>query len=78
MLLLHQLSGELGFTNRAHIDTIYKIMVGMRVLAGNQVFTGTDNVSGERVKHRLKRCVLSPARTVSEILQAQVSRGGYR
>ena len=68
------------FTNRAYIDTnsIYKIMVGMRVFTGNQVLTGTDNVSGEKVKHRLKRCVLSPARTVSEILQAQASRGGYR
>ena len=68
------------FTNRAYIDTdsIYKIMVGLRVFTGNQIFTGTDNVSGERVKHRLKRCELSPARTVSEILQAQASRGSYR
>ena len=68
------------FTNRAHIDTdpIYKIMIGMRVFTGNQVFTATDNVSGERVKHRLKRCELFPARTVCEILQAQASLGGYR
>ena len=52
----------------------YKITVGMRVLTGNQVFTGADNESGER----LKRCELSPARIVSEILQAQASRGVYR
>ena len=30
----------------------------------NQVFTGTDNASGERVKYRLKRYELSQARTV--------------
>ena len=55
-----------------------KIMVGMRVLTGNQVFTGADNASGERVKYRLKRYVLSPTRTVSEILQVQASHEGYR
>ena len=39
------------FTNRAYKDTnsIYKIMVGMRVFTGDK---GTDNVSGERAKHR--------------------------
>ena len=38
----------------------YKIMVGMRVLTGNQVFTGADNVSGERVKEQVKEmCIVS-------------------
>ena len=36
------------------------------------VLKGTDNI-----KHRLKRCVLSPDRTVNEILQVQASCGGY-
>ena len=53
-------------------------MVGMRVLTGNQIFTGADNVSGEKVQQRLKKCEFSPAGTVSEILQTQASHEGYR
>ena len=49
-LPLHQVSaGFVSQTGHNRHKLSDKIMVGIRVLIGNQVFTGTDNVSGERL-----------------------------
>ena len=55
-----------------------KIMVGMCVLTANQVFTGTDNASGEGDNDRLKQCELAQARPVRRILQAQAKWWGLQ